>query len=378
MAAKGAAAKKFKCPEPGCDYSAKTQGAVTQHVNKKHSDDPSVKLANQFGTSAPRPGGLRTIQNQLVAVPSGIPSFDYASGIGGIPRGRMIEIFGPPAAGKTFVALTFSAHAQQNGGVAGFMDAERALQETFTALIPGLDVEKLQYGQAHGGEEALEITKQYIMSGGYDIWTIDSLRACVPSSLIDIPIGAPAAQAALARLLSDGMPVLDQVISDTKTTLVLVNHEKEKPGVRFGDPTYTPGGTAVEYHSAMRLRVWASTAIKDKDTKRQIGHKVKVKVRKSKVAAPMVTAEFDLYYHPGVNADTNREVLPGVDIGSSWLDICVQENLLTKSSSGTYIDLETGVKLGTERDMVEAMTDPRNEYVAKAREAVYPEKYRDG
>lgn len=370
--------KKFACPE--CDYRAATQGAITAHVNKAHEDDPAVKLRSEFGELAPRPGGLFSVQKQLKAAPSGVPSIDYAIGIGGVPKGRIVEVFGPPKAGKTFVALTFSAHAQQMGQKAGFMDAERALQETFCELVPNLNTKKLEYGQAHGGEEALEQTRQWISTGGYNVWTIDSLRACVPRALLNIPIGDPAASAALARLLSDGLPVLDMVTSDTECTLILINHQKEKPQARFGRSWYTPGGSAPEYHCAVRLRVWASESYRGKKSGKQIGHKVKVKVEKSKVAAPHSTAEFDLFYHEDVvtgdSALSGVAVKPGIDIGSNWLSVLQEEGLVTKASNGKYVHTVSGDIFGSYNEVVEQLRDPKADLTKEAYEIVYPAAYR--
>lgn len=376
--------ESYQCPQ--CDREPfKTKGALTQHVKREHGDDPAAALRAKFGGIAPRPGGA-TESGTLRAAPSGIPAVDYAIGIGGLPRGRIAEVFGPPKAGKTFQALTFTSHAQRQGEKCGFVDAERALESTFLELIPGLDVPALEYApedrsKEFWGDQALEMTKEFMKLGIYGIWTVDSVKALVPESAKDIPIGSSKAQAQLARLLSDAIPVIDQIVASTNTTLVFINHQKEKPGVTHGRNWYVPGGSALEYHSAVRLHVTAGRSLYDTKQRRVFGHVVRVRVEKSKVAAPHSEAEYILCYHPGTDngkGGTNRDYTPGIDIPSGWLSICKEENLVVDGGPKTgYIDLVTGEKLGPERDVLEMLNgDGTSELLERVRAIVYPEEFR--
>ena len=275
------------------------------------------------------------------------------------------------------MALVFAAYAQQNGGRAGFSDAERALTQTFTDLVPGLDTEALEYGLAYNGEEALNATKKFAGSGMFNIWIIDSLHACVPKKMIDLDIGDSRASAALAQLLSQGLPVIDSVISRTPCSVILINHEKEKPNVQFGSPTYTPGGSAPEYYSAMRLRVSFGETYKLKGGAGSLmGHRVKVKLRKSKVGPPGATAEYDIYYAAGERQDNGRYYNTGIDIGSSWLSVLKETEIITITGNKEVIDLETGENLGNEADVVQLLTDDEHPLVQKGRQIVYPDEFR--
>ncbi len=375
------AAEQHKCPQ--CEYTAKTKGAITQHINKQHADDPTAKLAADFGVHAPRPGGAWKKDNPLQASPSGVPAIDYAIGIGGIPKGTVVEIFGDPAAGKTFVAMTFSAHAQQRGGRAGYVDAENALQPTFLQLIPGLDIDALEYSAPNWGEACLNVTKRYVATGLYDVWTVDSVHALVPEALKDVDIGDPKARAALARLMSESVPVLEHIMSETKGVLIFINHKKQKPDVGFGRGWYVPGGSALEYYSSVRLHVWKGKPYYGKDlngVERQLGHCVKVKVEKSKVAAPFSTAEFDLFYIAGeVKADKDRNepartVVPGISLPSQWFAILREEGRI-KASGGRYVDADSGEVLGNRIEVMEQLADEDSNLVKLAKSIVYPAEF---
>jgi recombination protein RecA len=365
----------IKCTEPGCNYEAKTKGAITQHVNREHND-PLAKLRNEFGDGAPLPGGAIDESRPLKAAPSGIPSIDWVLGIGGIPRGSMIEVFGPPKAGKTFTALTFSAWAQQQGERAGFLNVEDAPMETFLPLVRGLNVPTLDYSEPLHGTQAMELTRRFVKSGEYGIWTVDSIHACIPADVLEAEIGSSRARAGVARLMSESLPVLAKIVARTNTSLVLINHIKEIPTEeKYGRSWYTPGGSAPEYYASTRLHVWASGAYIGKESKKQIGHRVKVKVEKSKVTAPFSIAEYDLYYHPDIRKDTGRPVLPGVDVASAWFFVLYQEGKITRSSSGQVIDTETGEKLGSEADVLEQLSDEESPLIQAGREIVYPAQF---
>lgn len=371
------------CPQCARDFKSKS--ALSGHIKRDHEDDPLVAVRAAI-PGAPRPGGAFRTDQPLKAAPSGVPSVDYAIGIGGVPRGTLVEIFGPPAAGKTFVALTFSAFAQQKGERAGFMDAERALQPTFAKLVPGLDLETLEYGQPPGdgsGEEALETSRQFINSGLFGVWTIDSVHACTPRSMLGRPIGDPNTRAALAQLMSQGCQVLEHVISPTNTVGIFINHVKAKPGVTFGRDWAKPGGSAFDYYCACQLHVTAGQSFTNKQGVR-IGHTVKVKVHKSKVAAPFQKAEFDLFYAEGTVAATKaegtkparpaRDVTTGIDLPSSWMSVLKESGAIV-SGGGRYGLASTGEAIGATPDVLKALEDPTSDLSKLAHGIVYPEKY---
>lgn len=368
------ATAEIPCPVQGCDWKGKTKGSLTQHINKKH-DDPLAKLRADFGDMSPQPGGAINKKRPLQAAPSGVPSIDYILGIGGIPRGTVIEIFGPPRAGKTLTALTFSAHAQKMGELAGFVDAERAMQETFLKLVPGLDVEALEFSEPPNGTKAMEITRRFVKSGAFGVWTVDSIHACIPEAMLEAEIGSGKARAQVAQLMSESLPVLANIVADTHTSVILINHIKQIPGQTFGRDWYTPGGSAPEYYASTRLHVWQSGSYVGVNSKKQIGHRVKVKVEKSKATAPFTTGEFDLYYHPDVRKDTGRMVTPGIDVESSWLWVLEQEGRVAKSSAGYYLDTQTGEKLGNEGEVMEMLADPGSALLKAGSEAVYPKAF---
>jgi recombination protein RecA len=386
-----------ECAYPGCDYSAKTAGAVTQHTNREHSADPLAALRNTI-PGAPRPGGVQQLR-QLTAAPSGIPSIDYAIGIGGLPRGCLVEIFGPSQSGKTFVALTFSAHAQGSGGRAGFMDAERALQESFLELIPGLDPVALEYGMPPeppedadaatvkkmleagwdgSGEAALEASRNYIATGLFDVWTIDSVAALVPRQELGKPVNATAAQAAQAKLMRAACRVMENEISKTNTCCIFINHVTAIPAATRGRDWSKPGGGGLDYYASVQMKVETGRSFVD-SKKRKIGHEVRIRIHKSKVAQPYAVAEFDLYYGEGrVGGDDDgrpiRDVVPGVDLTTSWFSV-LKESQTIKAAGGVYFDVN-GEAIGKRQDVLDALEDPLSSLSVMARDVVYPEQYR--
>lgn len=365
--------KTFQCPQ--CDWEGKTKGSLTQHIKREHEGDELAALRADFGAHAPMPGGAINKEHPLEAAPSGVPSIDWALGIGGIPRGTIIEVFGPPRAGKTLTALQFSAQAQKMGERAGFQDVEHALQETFLALTPDLDIPALEYGEPANGTEAMEMSRRFLKTGLFGVWTIDSVHACIPAWALETEIGSSKQRASVAQLMSEALPVLASIVAKTHTSCILINHVKQIPGQTYGRDWYTPGGSAPEYYASTRLHVWASGTYIGKESKKQIGHRVKVKVEKSKVTAPFTTAEYDLYYFEDIRKDTGQLVKPGIDIASSWLWCLLEEKVVTRSSSGALIHLESGERLGTEPEVLETLRDPESELLLEAKKLVYPEQY---
>lgn len=380
-----------KCTHPGCSYEAKTKGAITQHTNREHGSDPLAAIRNGM-PGAPMPGGAFRASRPLEAAPSGVPSVDYAIGIGGVPRGTVIEVFGPPASGKTFMALTFSAYAQQRGQRAGYMDAERALQETFAMLVPGLDLQALEYGMPPGefgkdpepfdgtGESALEASRRFIQTGEFAVWTIDSVAACTPREEMRRSIGDSQASAALARLMRQGLRVLTPAAEQTGCVVVFVNHVTAVPQAGFGRDWSKPADQAFNYFASIQLHVTTGTQYFNK-AGRRIGHEVRVKVHKSKVAAPHAKASYNLYYAEDevVPKKEQRDVIagpvvPGVDLASSWFSVLREEQRLVPTG-GAYIDTVTGERLGDRREVLEMLRDPTTELSVAAHEIVYPSQY---
>lgn len=380
------------CPEPACSYVAKTKGAITQHINREHTGDPLSGLRNAI-PGAPRPGGVYNDRPMKVA-PSGVPSIDYVIGVGGVPRGAICEVFGPSKSGKTFTALTFSAHAQQMGQRAGYMNAERAPMETFLPLIPGLDVGTLEYGEPPiaeegaskddkalwdgSGEATLEASRRFIGSGQFGVWTIDSVHALTPRQSISLPIGAKEADAGIARMLSKAIPVMEHEIHSTQTLCIFVNHVKEIPQAKFGRDWSKPGGSALDYYCSIQLHVTMGMPYYRKEDGRRIGHIVKVRVHKSKVALPHGLAEYDLFYGEGTTKEEkghpSREVTPGIDIMSSWISV-LKDSKTIAWAGNRYVDIN-GEAIGSELDVREALAEPGSGLMEIAREVVYPAKYR--
>lgn len=381
-----------QCTHPGCDYTAKTKGAITQHVNRVHGEDPLAAVRNGI-PGAPKPGGAYRVDRPLEAAPSGIPSVDYAIGIGGVPRGTVVEVFGPPASGKTFMALTFSAYSQANGGRAGYMDAERALQVTFAMLVPGLDLDTLEYGVPPGefgstpepfdgtGEAALEASRRFIESGEFDVWTIDSVAACTPRQEMQRAIGDSASMAGIAKLMRSGLRVLTPAAERTNTVLVFVNHVTAIPGVTHGRNWSKPADDAFNYFASVQLHVTRGETFLNK-SRRRIGHEVRVKVHKSKVAAPHASASYDLFYANDTFIPTKQqqekgyrqtEVKPGVHMPTSWMSVLQEEQRLV-AAGGRYVFVDDGTTF-TRPELLEALTDESSDMVKAAKAVVYPEQY---
>jgi len=298
----------------------------------KAIDSALAQIDKQFGR-----GSIMRLGSQdkvdVPAIPTGSLSLDAALGVGGVPRGRVVEIFGPESSGKTTLALHVIAEAQKRGGMAAFVDAEHALDATYAKKL-GVDIDNLLVSQPDSGEQALEITEVLVRSGAVDVLVIDSVAALVPRSELEGEMG-DAQMGLQARLMSQALRKLTSVVSKSKTCLIFINQLREKIGVMFGNPETTTGGRALKFYSSMRLDIRRIAAIKDSDS--VVGSRAKVKVVKNKVAAPFREAEFDILYGVGISKE------------GDLLDLGVAHRIVEKSGAWYSFD---GERMGQGRENV--------------------------
>src|SRR5829696_2972034 len=318
-----------------------TRSFMAASVNDDRHDRERAKaielavgqIEKQFGKgSIMRLGGNEVIP-QMPSISTGAVSLDYALGIGGVPRGRVIEVFGPESSGKTTLALQIIAQAQKTGGMAAFVDAEHALDAQYARKL-GVQLENLLVSQPDNGEQALEIVEVLVRSGGVDVIVVDSVAALVPRAEIEGEMGE--AQMGLqARLMSQALRKLTGIVSKSKTCLIFINQLREKIGVMFGNPETTTGGRALKFYSSVRIDIRRIGAIKDGDA--VVGGRTRVKIVKNKVAPPFREAEFDVMYGEGISRE------------GDLLDLAVERKIVDKS--GTWFAFN-GERLGQGRENV--------------------------
>jgi recombination protein RecA len=295
--------------------------------------------------------GSKDVLVPVNVIPSGCLSIDAALGVGGFPRGRVIEIYGPESGGKTTLTLQIIAEAQKLGGQAAFIDAEHALDPSYARKL-GVDVDNLLVSQPDHGEQALEIAQELIRSNAVDIIVIDSVAALVPKAELEGDMGDPS-MGLQARLMSQALRKLTAIVSKSKTCLIFINQIREKIGVMFGNPETTTGGRALKFYASMRVDIRRIQAIKDGD--RVVGSRTRAKIVKNKVAAPFREAEFDILYGEGISRE------------GDLIDLGVDKGVLEKS--GTWISY-AGERMGQGRENARVFLKEHTDVRAKLESAL--------
>jgi len=308
------------------------------------------KLEKQYGKGTIMKLGDKAIADVAV-IPSGSLTLDIALGVGGLPRGRIIEIYGPESSGKTTLAIHAIAEAQKAGGIAAFIDAEHAFDQHYAKSL-GVDVENLLISQPDDGESALEITEHLIRSGAIDIVVVDSVAALVPRSELEGEMG-DSKMGLQARLMSQAMRKLTGTISKTGSTCIFINQLREKIGVMFGNPETTTGGNALKFYSSVRLDIRRTGQIKEGGD--AVGNRVKVKVVKNKMAPPFKIAEFDIVYGKGISKT------------GEILDLATELEIVQKS--GSWYSYK-GDKLGQGREGVKSLLEDNPDLAVELEKAI--------
>jgi recombination protein RecA len=291
------------------------------------------QLDKQFGKGSVMRLGAKEAVGPIAVISTGSISFDAALGVGGVPRGRVIEIFGPESSGKTTITLQIIAEAQKAGGLAAFVDAEHALDPGYAKKL-GVDIDNLLISQPDYGEQALEIVEALVRSGAIDVLVVDSVAALVPKAELDGEMG-DSHMGLQARLMSQALRKLTGTVSKSRTCLIFINQIREKIGVMFGNPETTTGGKALKFYSSMRIDIRRIGAVKEGDV--VVGSRTKVKIVKNKVAAPFRDAEFDILYGEGISREGDT------------LDLAVANNIVDKS--GAWYSYQ-GERIGQGRENV--------------------------
>ncbi len=317
-----------------------------------------MQIEKQFGKGAIMKLGEEAGKNQIPTIPTGSILLDAALGVGGYPRGRVVEIYGPEASGKTTLALHAIAEAQKQGGIAAFIDAEHALDLQYAGAL-GVNTEELWVSQPDNGEQALEIVESLIRSGAVDIIVVDSVAALTPRAEIEGDMG-DSHMGLQARLMSQALRKLTAIISKSKTCLVFINQIRMKIGVMFGNPETTTGGNALKFYSTIRLEVRKIETISE-GTDKAIGNKVRVKVVKNKVAPPFKRVEMEIIFGRGISAS------------GSLLDAAVAQNIIAKSGSWySYGEERIGQGRENAKSFLESNPDIYKQVEESVRSLLFP------
>jgi len=314
-----------------------------------------AQIEKQFGKGSIMRMGQASARVAVDVIPTGALALDVALGVGGLPRGRVVEIYGQESSGKTTVALHVVAEAQRRGGVAAFIDAEHALDPAYAAKV-GVDLDQLLISQPDTGEQALEIAEALVRSGAIDVIVVDSVAALVPRAEIEGEMG-DAHVGLQARLMSQALRKLTGAISKSRTITIFINQIREKVGVMFGNPETTPGGRALKFYASVRLEVRRAETLKQGNE--VIGSRTRVKVVKNKVAPPFKQAEFDILYGEGISRAGNV------------LDLATEVDLIQKSGAWySYGDLRLGQGRDNSRDYLKQNPDLMAEIEERVRSSM--------
>ncbi len=304
------------------------------------------QIEKQFGKGSIMRLGSKEAIVPIAVISTGAISFDAALGVGGFPRGRVVEIFGPESSGKTTIALQVIAEAQKTGGMAAFVDAEHALDPGYAKKL-GVDVDNLLVSQPDYGEQALEITEALVRSNAIDVLVVDSVAALVPKAELDGEMG-DSHMGLQARLMSQALRKLTGTVAKSRTCLIFINQIREKIGVMFGNPETTTGGRALKFYSSVRIDIRRIAAIKEGDV--VTGSRTRVKIVKNKVAAPFRESEFDILYGEGISRE------------GDLIDLAVAQNILEKS--GSWFSYK-GERIGQGRENARAFLKENKDTMAK-------------
>ena len=305
-----------------------------------------AQIEKQFGKGSIMRLGSKEAIVPIAVISTGAISFDAALGVGGVPRGRVVEIFGPESSGKTTIALQVIAEAQKAGGMAAFVDAEHALDPGYAKKL-GVDVDNLLVSQPDYGEQALEITEALVRSNAIDVLVVDSVAALVPKAELDGEMG-DSHMGLQARLMSQALRKLTGTVAKSRTSLIFINQIREKIGVMFGNPETTTGGRALKFYSSVRIDIRRIAAIKEGDV--VTGSRTRVKIVKNKVAAPFREAEFDILYGEGISRE------------GDLIDLAVAQNILEKS--GSWFSYK-GERIGQGRENARTFLKENKDTMAK-------------
>ncbi len=319
---------------------------------KKALELAVAQIQKQFGSGAIMSLGNRRSIQEIGVIPTGAVSLDLALGIGGVPRGRVVEIYGPESSGKSTLALHIVANAQKNNGIAAYIDAEHALDPAYAKKI-GVNIDNLMISQPDSGEEALNIAETLARSNAVDLIVIDSVAALVPKNELEGEIG-DSFMGLQARMMSQALRKLTSSLAKSNTCAIFINQIREKIGIMFGNPETTTGGRALKFYSSVRMDIRRTASIKGSDNA-EIGIRAKVKVLKNKMAPPFKTAEFDILFNEGIS-----------HIGSI-LDVGVDLGIIDKK--GTWFSFE-GHRLGQGREAAREELKNNEEVLAKIKEKV--------